>query len=66
MKFNFKENAEPYEGSEDFWYALVHGGYVTPEEWLTDPVQVKAVRDAQKLLEDFEKQCRNEGLLVEW
>lgn len=41
--------------SDGFWYALTQGGYFAPEKALSDPEQVAAVKAAQKLLQDLER-----------
>ena len=39
--------------SSDPWYDLVHGGYLDPEELLSDPKDAKAVMDAAALIVEF-------------
>lgn len=50
-----KENCSV--STSDFWYDLMDGGYLKPEEILEDEKDVKAVNDAIKVLMNFKESC---------
>lgn len=39
----------------DFWYDLTLGGYIKPEHCLVNPEDVRKVREAIKVIRDFEE-----------
>ena len=41
--------------NEGFWYALTLGGWLKPEEILTNEEDIKKVRGAISIVEEFEK-----------
>lgn len=43
--------------TDDFWYGLVDGGYIKPEEILEDDVDIDAVLNAVKILKRFRTAC---------
>lgn len=50
------EGVEKVESS-DFWYDLVHGGYIVPRELLEDVEDIEAVYAAIDILQEFEEVC---------
>lgn len=52
IEWSFTPDARK-ESSDDDWYAITLGGYIRPEEILTDPEQVEQVNEAVALLESF-------------
>lgn len=46
------DSADPVVTS-DFWYDLFEGGYVKAADLLTDPAEVKLVKDAVKVIRQF-------------
>lgn len=38
-------------GSDGFWYALMEGGYINPEDWLTGDSLVEVKKSIEKLRE---------------
>ena len=44
----------------DFWYDLTKGGYIRPEEICKNPKDVKKVKQAIEIIEDFEKSCEEQ------
>lgn len=46
--------------TDDFWYDLIDGGYLHPEEILEDSKDVKRVFDAIATLELFRDSCIEE------
>lgn len=44
----------------DFWYDLTKGGYLKPEEMLVYVEDIKKVKDAIKVIEDFEDSCEEQ------
>lgn len=52
--------------SNGFWYDLTDGGYIKPEEILTDENRVKELNDAIQLLEDWRSELEEDGVLNEF
>lgn len=60
---NWDELHEQLGGStEEFWYAVAHGGYIKPEKILEDKDDLKRVQDAIKTLKEFEEVYQDLGL----
>lgn len=53
MDWKFKENIDIY--TEEFWYDITDGGYIKPEEVLSDDEQIKKLKEAIDLVRSFEK-----------
>ena len=53
INWKFIDDPPDQSSSDDEWYALHQGGHIKPEEVLSDPKQIKAVRDAEKVLASF-------------
>lgn len=66
IKWKFKQNAEPVGSSSGFWYDLTDGGYIEPENVLDDLFQINTVKDAAKVLKDFERALQANELLNEF
>lgn len=52
MKFKSIEEPQP---TDDFWYDVFKGGYIKPEDFLEDPEDIQKVREAIRVLEEFER-----------
>lgn len=55
-KFKFKEREEPVF-TQDPWYDLSDGGYIDPEDLLSDPAQAQKLNDAVALIQSFFRQA---------
>jgi hypothetical protein len=61
MDWEFADDAEGY--SDDFWYDINFGGHIRPEELLTNPEQLKALKDAVELVKSYEAALTKMGFL---
>lgn len=52
-EWKVKGDVEVY--TEEFWYDITDGGYLKPEEILSDQNQIKKLREAINLVRDFER-----------
>ena len=43
--------------NEGFWYALTDGGYLNPEDILAEGKDINKVREAIKIIKEFERIC---------
>ena len=66
MEWTFKDGVEPQGSSDGFWYDLVLGGYIKPEELLADEGQLKELKEAISLVVSFETALEDKGLLNEF
>jgi hypothetical protein len=66
MKWKFKKDAEPQGSSDGFWYDLVDGGYINPDEVLADEEQLKRVKEAINVLSSFQSALEANDLLNEF
>jgi hypothetical protein len=64
-QFTFFPNAKQEVGTEDTWYALTDGGYLKPEEVVSDKKQLKKLEDAIQLVRDFIQQCYDDEVIEE-
>lgn len=64
MKFEFNKDADII-CTDDFFYDLFVGGYIRPESILTNENQIEELSKAISLVEDFETQLSNYGLMEE-
>jgi len=62
--FIFKDGIDTIATS-DFWYDLIDGGYIKPEEILTDDYKVKMVRESIKTLENFKNALMENNIIEE-
>ena len=53
-----KEGLEVSTG--EFWYDLTDGGYIKPEEMLVDEKDIEAVKQAIKVIKEFESSCEEQ------
>jgi hypothetical protein len=65
MRFKFKQGAKAEIGTEDPWYALTDGGYLRPEDVLSDQSQIEELTRAVKLVKQFIDQCYETGIIEE-
>lgn len=52
-EWKVRDDVEVY--TEEFWYDITDGGYLKPEEILSDQNQIKKLREAIDLVRDFER-----------
>lgn len=50
--------------NNDFWYDLTLGGYLKPEDYLSDGSQINKLEDAINIVRSFE-QCLSENCEVD-
>jgi hypothetical protein len=62
MKFNFKNLEQPISCS-DFWYDLKEG-YIKPEGLLENEEQIKKIKEALRILRDFEDETIAEDKII--
>jgi hypothetical protein len=60
----FKKDVDPIATS-DFWYDLTDGGYIRAEDFLANESDIKTVREAILVLEEFKATLENAGLIEE-
>jgi len=53
-----KEGLEVSTG--EFWYDLTDGGYIKPEEILVDEKDIESVKQAIKVIREFESSCEEQ------
>lgn len=64
IEWKFKSGIEEGSlGGGDFWYDLFDGGYIRPEEIITDDNQVLKIEEAMHTLRSFSIALQREGLL---
>ena len=66
MDWKIKNDVEMQGSSNGFWYDLVDGGYVKPEEVLDDLEQLNKLEDAIKLVHSFERMLDENNLINEF
>ena len=66
MDWKFKQDAQPQGSSDGFWYDLIYGGYIKPEEILEDGEQLKQLQSAIDLVSSFESALEENELLNEF
>jgi len=54
-----KENLQEVQ-TADFWYDLSKGGYLDPEKLCENEDDAKKVREAIKVVEEFESSCEEQ------
>ena len=64
MDWKFKKDATPVVSS-DFYYDLIYGGYIKPENILDDEAQLKKLKEAIDVVMSFEGAMANNGLIEE-
>jgi hypothetical protein len=65
IAWKFIEDPPDQSSSDDDWYALHDGGYIEPEKVLSDPEQVKQVREAEAVLASFFAALRDADIRTE-
>jgi hypothetical protein len=50
--------------TDGFWYDISDGGYIKPEEVLTDQVRAKELKHAINLLRDWQSELINDEKLI--
>jgi len=63
--FKFKRNIKSMGDGPGFWHMLTIGGDILPEELLEDKDQIKKVKDAIKVLCNFENDLYINEILEE-
>ena len=46
--------------TSDFWYDLTDGGYIKPEDICADIEDVRLVKDAIKIIQEFYDSCEEQ------
>jgi hypothetical protein len=49
--------------TSDFWYDLTSGGYIEPDKLLKNKEDVEAVKNAIRVIRDFESSADEQGVL---
>lgn len=62
---NISPDAEPYEGTEDFFYALTDGGQIDPAHFLTNKADLNRVQRAIEVILDFQASMVESGMISE-
>ena len=62
IEFEFKEDCEEVF-SDDPWYDLTDGGYIKPEDMLSNPEQLDKLNQAIRIVQDFFEQAVDSGIL---
>lgn len=57
-KYLVREGLDAY--TTEFWYDLMEGGYLNPEEILVSEEDVEEVKNAIKILKDFYDSCEEQ------
>lgn len=63
-KLKFKKDSETMPLSEDFYYMINGGGWCAPEKFLEED-DAKKVREAIRIIEQYESQGIEEGFFEE-
>ena len=63
--FIFLDGAEPQGSSNGFWYD-VNNGYIKPEAILKHPEQLAKLKDALLVINQFEADMKQTGLIIEF
>jgi hypothetical protein len=52
--------------TSDFWYDLIRGGYLKPEDMLENPDDIDRVKSSIKVLLEFKSACESQidGFLI--
>ena len=61
----FKEDFE-MPMTDGFWYMLVDGGYIKPEDALVNEEDIKRVRDAINVLKEYKREGYKQGAFEEY
>lgn len=61
----FKEDAKSVS-SADVYYDLFEGGYIKPEDWLEDSLDLQIVRFAIQTIDEFLIKAEDKGLIEEY
>jgi len=48
------------DSTGDFWYDLTDGGYLDPDDICENPEDAKKVKEAIKVIKDFEDSCEEQ------
>lgn len=60
------KNIEPVGSGSGFWYDLSIGGYICPENILSDEKEIEMVKNAINTLRSFEQALIDNDLLAEF
>lgn len=66
IAWKFKEDAEPQGSSSGFWYDIIDGGYIKPEELLADKEQLDRLKEALEIVGSFEEAMEDNELVNEF
>jgi hypothetical protein len=59
----FKKIKEPIQ-SDDFWYDLTSGGYIKPEKLLKNKEDVAKVKEAIKIIQQFQQEAEENEVII--
>lgn len=63
MKWKLKKYINPLTITDDFWYSITDGGYIKPENYLSDEDQINKIKEAVRMLECFRDALEDRDLL---
>jgi hypothetical protein len=66
IEWKFKKDTEPQGSSDGFYYDIVYGGYIKPEELLDDEKQIVIFSEALEIVHSFEEALQDNELLNEF
>jgi len=66
MEWKFKKDAEPQGSSDGFWYDLMSGGYIRPQDILEDKEQLEKLNESIRVVSSFEVAMGNADLINEF
>ena len=52
-----KEGCVSIRKLDDFWYDLISGGYLNPEDILENKEDIDRVKNAIEIIQEFEQSC---------
>jgi hypothetical protein len=55
-----KVNKDCGASSGDFWYDLTDGGYLDPDKICSDPSDAQRVKDAVRIVKEFQMSCEEQ------
>ena len=65
IEWKLKKDAEIQGSGDGFWYDLISGGYIKPEEVLASEDQLEELKRAIEIVESFEQLLEENGLIEE-
>lgn len=65
IEFQFNMDADPISSTDGFEYDLFYGGYLEPEKFLIDKSQIRKVKEAIEIINEYKEQLIDSGLYEE-